>query len=129
MIGLVDRPIDIPWRQGVELRLQLSVEPINVMNINLVREAPISGRCPLRSFLFQNAEARSPPMDIGIVGIAKEHFEAQDMGEEGYARSMSSRTMNGVTWMKFDTITLLAGEPITGCSQIGDALRLLERNL
>jgi len=46
------------------------------MNVNVVREAPIPGRRALRSLLFQNAEACGLPMDIGIIGMGKQRFEA-----------------------------------------------------
>src|SRR5208337_2762118 len=82
-VALVDRPIDIARGQSVELRLEFSVEPIDIANVDVIREAPIAGRSAVGSLLLQETETRCLAMHIRIVGDPITHFKPQYAGEEG----------------------------------------------
>src|SRR5271157_5254228 len=82
-VALVHRPIDIALRQSVELRLEFSIEPIDIADIDVVCEASIAGRGAVGSLLLQDTEARRLAMHIRIVGDPITHLKPQYAGEEG----------------------------------------------
>jgi hypothetical protein len=71
----------MPWRQQVQLGLELGIEPVDILHVDIARIAPFAAR--LQRFVLDQAESDIVPPDIGIAAAFKPDLEAERVGEEG----------------------------------------------
>ena len=71
-IALINWPVDVPLRKSVKLWFEFGVEEINIMNVNIVCEAPITGRGAILACLLREAKADGLAVHICVVCSAKE---------------------------------------------------------
>jgi hypothetical protein len=74
--------MDIALGQSIELRFEFRVELIHVAHVNVVRIAPVAGRCAVGSALFQDTEAHRLAMQIRVIFLTKDRLKAEDVVEK-----------------------------------------------
>lgn len=99
-VRLVGRSVNVGFWESVELRLQLGVKGIHVVDINVVSEASVAGRRTIFAAILKKSNAGGFALNVSVVGKVQPNLEAEDVAEEGDGFSISGTCMNGVMRMK-----------------------------
>jgi len=82
-IKLIDGAMHIACGKRIEFRLQLHKQCIHIANVNVIREAPVTGRRPIGPMLFQDAKADSLAVHIRVIAaMAMQDGKAQNIDKE-----------------------------------------------
>src|SRR5690606_18462291 len=81
VIRLVGRTVDIAGRHLIEHRLQLVVKRLDVLHVDIVREAAISGRRAVVAAVLQQTHTSTLALNVSVVFKAKIRREAEALEE------------------------------------------------